>query len=660
MQPSQALNPKITAHRNYLLPSYAKLFPNFLHLSRSRGFNYFVNHAINHHRSSFAAKHVTYLNSHPLSDSEKSLLDLGLNFVPTPNITQHHIRSSFNRITDIYDKHKHFSLFPYNPPARTHPFHVKSSWTPPDRSHIAPRAPTSLDFRQFRSTTDSTSPSPNISTSLQESLNYLIHNPDITIKRSDKGGGITVMDTDRYITQIIDEHLSDRNTYLPLPSSPTAHFTNLSNTLVDFLLYNHHIDLDTAAYLRPPIPARTPIFYGLPKTHKPNVPLRPIVSGFDSPTDNFAKYITHFLVPLADQLPTKTKDSFTFKRYLDSIPPLPANAILVTADIKSLYTNIPINEGINTVCDYIHSHRDSLPSYAPPTSVFRIILEHILRHNAFRFLDSFFLQTSGTAMGCRMAPPYADIFLSPIDNRIISLHDLIRHYKRYIDDIFFIFLGPLSDLLHIQRRINELHPTIKFTLSYSFSSINFLDLHIYIDHFRRLRTSIYLKPTDCMSYLHWQSHHQDSTKLGLIRSQTIRFNRLIDSDSDLHSHLHKFTIALLIRGFRLPDINQEIKIGLNRSQHDSLYAPTRPKPAPESFHNSVTIPFSQIGLQFRSFVTAYTHELANAIAQDDPIDPVISTPHIRTVFTRTSNLADLITHTDTLRPPPMVENPDTL
>ena len=88
-----------------------------------------------------------------------------------------------------------------------------------------------------------------------------------------------------------------------------------------------------------PIPARTPIFYGLPKTHKPGVPLRPIVSGFDSSTDNMTKYMTHYLQILASNTMSYTKDSSSFKLYLDSLLPLPDNAFLVTTDITSLYTN---------------------------------------------------------------------------------------------------------------------------------------------------------------------------------------------------------------------------------------------------------------------------------------------------------------------------------
>ena len=39
---------------------------------------------------------------------------------------------------------------------------------------------------------------------------------------------------------------------------------------------------------------RTPLFYGLPKIHNPDCLLRPIVSGYDGPTDHLSAYTNHF------------------------------------------------------------------------------------------------------------------------------------------------------------------------------------------------------------------------------------------------------------------------------------------------------------------------------------------------------------------------------
>ena len=130
----------------------------------------------------------------------------------------------------------------------------------------------------------------------------------------------------------------------------------------------------------------------------------------------------------------------------------------------------------NVLCDFIDANRHHLPSHAPNTAIFRLILHHILTHNALSFLHDYFLQIFGTAMGCCMAPPYANIFVDFIDNKLLDLDPLILYFKRNIDYIFFIYFGSISDLKTLEELLNSLHPTIKFTLKYTTTSIDYLDL----------------------------------------------------------------------------------------------------------------------------------------------------------------------------------------
>ena len=73
------------------------------------------------------------------------------------------------------------------------------------------------------------------------------------------------------------------------------------------------------------------------------------------------------------------------------------------------------------------------------------------------------------------------------------------------------------------------------------------------------------KPTDCQSYLHYKSHHPKHTKTGIVYSQALRFNGLIDSDTELHHHLHLLTKALLVQQYPLELINDFIFKALEHS-----------------------------------------------------------------------------------------------
>ena len=88
--------------------------------------------------------------------------------------------------------------------------------------------------------------------------------------------------------------------------------------------------------------AVTPRFYSFIKTHKPNNPIRPIVSFIDSPTYQTAKFLNKILSPLTvtDDAPQKLKDSAEVKELLENVI-IPSDHTLVSFDARSLFTNIP-------------------------------------------------------------------------------------------------------------------------------------------------------------------------------------------------------------------------------------------------------------------------------------------------------------------------------
>ena len=205
------------------------------------------------------------------------------------------------------------------------------------------------------------------------------------------------MDTSRYISKI-DEHLADTTTYKELNSDPSHAIRNDVLSTLDYRHITHWIDDQTRHHLTSPNPAHTPLFNGLPKIHKSNIPLQPIVSACDSPTNQLCSYITHFIQPLVEPLPSYIRDSKHFLQLLESLPPLPGNAILVTADVTSLYTNITHEEGIDSVLHYMKLHADLLPPDAPNPHTIGILLETILKHSNLSFMNKHFLQLVGTAM----------------------------------------------------------------------------------------------------------------------------------------------------------------------------------------------------------------------------------------------------------------------
>ena len=97
-----------------------------------------------------------------------------------------------------------------------------------------------------------------------------------------------------------------------------------------------------------------------------------------------------------------SSDTTHFLNKLDQLGHLPSNAILVTLDVSSLYTNIPHNEGIDACRHYLNTRDQSTSTVR--TETICDLIRMILTMNTFELNNTVYIQTLGTAMGTRMAP----------------------------------------------------------------------------------------------------------------------------------------------------------------------------------------------------------------------------------------------------------------
>ena len=86
-------------------------------------------------------------------------------------------------------------------------------------------------------------------------------------------------------------------------------------------------------------------FYGTVKLHKPLTPLRPVVATRGSATYNLEKHLAKILRPLVGSSERYIKDTAHLVESLKDIK-LVEDEILVSFDVKSLFTSIPVNETI--------------------------------------------------------------------------------------------------------------------------------------------------------------------------------------------------------------------------------------------------------------------------------------------------------------------------
>ncbi len=153
-----------------------------------------------------------------------------------------------------------------------------------------------------------------------------------------------------------------------------------------------------------------------------------------------------------------------------------------------------------------------------------------LTQNNFQLAGQNYVQILGTAMGTRMAPSGACLFMGRLEEeRLSSASHKPLVWLRYIDDIFLIWTHGQEELDRFITLCNSRHATIKFTSEQSFESISLLDVMVNLSE-GHLQTDLYAKPTDTRQYLEWSSCHPKHTKLSLPYGLAFRLRRICSTD----------------------------------------------------------------------------------------------------------------------------------
>ena len=218
-------------------------------------------------------------------------------------------------------------------------------------------------------------------------------------------------------------HLQNTNNYQKLDGDPTEHYLQEVRDFLQDMTVRKTINSTTMDALLP-AKARVLHFYILPKIHKPGNSGRPIVSSCESSTKGVSKFVDYHLNPLVRKIPSHIKDTTDFFIKPQNLKDLPTDTLLVTLDVTALYTDIPHNEGIKA-CRAALNSRDVLE---PPTEDLIHLIRLVLGRNNFTFKDKHYLQIHGTAMGTQIAPSYANIFMSRVEDEILEMVDKNLQY----------------------------------------------------------------------------------------------------------------------------------------------------------------------------------------------------------------------------------------
>ena len=236
-------------------------------------------------------------------------------------------------------------------------------------------------------------PNSNLTTDEQRALKRLKTDQNIVMLPADKGRVTVVMDKTNYNDKM-DSLVNDKQTYEVLKRDPTPALQRKLNNKLLTLKKTDKIDFRRYNRLRCSVP-QPPKLYGLPKLHKPNIPMRPIVSFCGSPTYQLSKYLTNVLKPLTDESRHKLQSTENFIDAIKTIQ-IPDDHKLVSFDVKSLFTSIPLQLALDCTENAIKNSTAELPL---PTDDIMDLLNLCLTSTYFQYNGKHYKQLHGTAMG---------------------------------------------------------------------------------------------------------------------------------------------------------------------------------------------------------------------------------------------------------------------
>ena len=331
-------------------------------------------------------------SDHELSPKEEFLLSLGLDFC-LPNFLPKFTRFFLP-----------FEVFFNN--IRSLPFHFNLGKTQQIIQNIAHKFYSSNKVNWF----------PFFKQDDYNILKRLSKKKNLVICRPDKGRGIVLLNHSDYI-QKMEDILSDGSkfTFVGPPSYNTIFKTEdkINRTLKQFK--DNSIITDDIYNSLYSSGSSYNILYGLPKVHKRDVPLRPILAAYNAPNFAIAKY----LVPLLSDL---ASNQYTLNNSASFIPDIlsqDSRLFMVSFDVQSLFTNVPLTETIDIIINRLFPSDTSL-FHSFDKHNFRKLLELAVADTHFIFNGNVYKQIDGMAMGSPLGPTFANIFMCFLESLILD------------------------------------------------------------------------------------------------------------------------------------------------------------------------------------------------------------------------------------------------
>ena len=203
--------------------------------------------------------------------------------------------------------------------------------------------------------------------------------------------------------------------------------------------------------------------YGLPNIHKAQpILFRPILSMVSSAVHEMARWLNELLQPVLKQYSSHLVSvSFDFCEVLHEFGSPDEASFMCSFDVKSLFTNVPIDETID-ICLNAFYRTDEIETPTIEEKLLKKLLVKCTRDVEFSF-NRIFRQVDGVAMGSPIYSVIANIFMENLEGKAFASCSMTpRLWRRFVDDIISVVPKSCGELL--LQQLNKQHPRIKFTM----------------------------------------------------------------------------------------------------------------------------------------------------------------------------------------------------
>ena len=160
----------------------------------------------------------------------------------------------------------------------------------------------------------------------------------------------------------------------------------------------------------------------------------------------------------------------------------------------------------------------------------------------FDFNSKSLQKISGTATCTVIVLIYACIFIENMQTEFLKKQPIEPCvWKRFIHDLFLIWIGNEENLEKFSWELDGFHPNIKFTCEESKEKVSFLDVVLKIKN-ERLSANLNSKPVDSHQHLHYHFCHTRHIKKIYYFQSTLRKMRICSERNDLKSYVLWFII----------------------------------------------------------------------------------------------------------------------